>query len=757
MAVALEEKTRVKVATRLTLPKTFLAQAIVAKNTPLYANEARFKGFSYEDDIFPQARYAFKQYHTLYDTNEKFAEYFTKDFNRRNPQLLEQIAPETTAEEGYTVTEQTGQPATEPSATNRAGGGGLPFNMPGGSAPGFSFPRTIHNVPHAEKPDITIANSSGHVTEAGDPSKLVKTTSTGQIQEAGNPSKLVTANSSGVVREPGDFSKLVNTRGEAIKSSSIGGARNIKVPSEFSNLGSNIGSKLGIGANKGLNKIISGINNFGLGGGGAGSGSIFNRLGRFGRGGGGFFGKARATGGRAGSFIGKAKSKWKLALLGLLVPMMLVGMMTIPSSSSTTPATGTPTLSSDISKCEFTRGQENPSAAKFQSSTLLSYIQEASLKSSIPPAVFAAFIRVESPSSSGMSDSQIANYANNCAESPTGALGIMQIQPPGTTSARGDPASCDDCIDAGAKLVGKTVSTLTRADYCDPRTNIIIGAGWILKKMSNIGYGDGTKWDPSWTNDPKAITALVNTYYGDVLYPDVNTGPHNYATDVQTSIQNCQATASSGPLPPPADGNYQTAMAGFGIEMKNGFANDEYKWAFEILNKAVGMFPKFQEKIHTACSNITLEPTAGISHADNCDIPLSTGTGETFFKYLVIHELAHKINTTGWIYNSSIIATRAADAAQDTKNNNGFLTYYSEHAARATDKICGSGDNDGNRADEEFADSVAYYVNNQTSEQNMHVANDAKGMCGVKWGDNPFAGGTRFTKHYEYITIVLQQ
>lgn len=201
-----------------------------------------------------------------------------------------------------------------------------------------------------------------------------------------------------------------------------------------------------------------------------------------------------------------------------------------------------PTGSSDIRSCQFTRGGNTPKEASFVSKDLLNYIQEASSKSSIPPAVFAAFIRVESPATSGMSDSQIANYSANCAQSGTGALGIMQIQPPGTTSARGDPASCDDCIDAGAKLVGKTVATLTKADYCDPRTNIIVGAGWILKKMSKLGYGDGTAWNPDWTDDKEAIKALVNTYYGCFNYGGARdcTGPYNYADDVWTSVQSCK-------------------------------------------------------------------------------------------------------------------------------------------------------------------------------------------------------------------------
>ncbi|OGE18663.1 hypothetical protein A3J19_03825 [Candidatus Daviesbacteria bacterium RIFCSPLOWO2_02_FULL_41_8] len=332
----------------------------------------------------------------------------------------------------------------------------------------------------------------------------------------------------------------------------------------------NFSSPAGLSIKTGLNKVAGSLKNMFGGianlGGRSGleainhGGNFFSNMsgaksrfaGRFGRNGGGrgLFGRFGSGGGGKNSL---AANRSKLAIFGMIGFMMLVGIitMTAPSATPGQAAPVTPPAGGsggDISSCKFSRAN---SSTQFQSPLLLSFIQEAAQKANIPPVVLAAFIRVESPASSSMPDDQISNYSAKCAQSSTGALGIMQIQPPGTTSARGDPASCDDCIDAGAKLVGKTVSTMTRQDYCDPRTSIIVGAGWILKKMSMLGYGDGTKWDPAWTNDRKAIEALVNTYYGCLIYGDPIvecTGSYNYADDVSASISQCKP--SSGPQQP---------------------------------------------------------------------------------------------------------------------------------------------------------------------------------------------------------------
>jgi len=195
----------------------------------------------------------------------------------------------------------------------------------------------------------------------------------------------------------------------------------------------------------------------------------------------------------------------------------------------------------DIASCQFYRSDHNPPSAKYKSSVLMGYIQEASSLTNIPAVVLAGFIRVESPSSVNFNDEQIRNYScDKYNTSETGALGIMQIQPQGTKGHDG-PA-----VQNGARLLGLDYNSLTKDDYCDVRKNIIMGAGFILKKMSYLKYGNGTKWESGWTNQKDAIDALAESYYGCVKYPVCENrdgsggGPHSYGDDVWKSIKTCQ-------------------------------------------------------------------------------------------------------------------------------------------------------------------------------------------------------------------------
>ena len=208
------------------------------------------------------------------------------------------------------------------------------------------------------------------------------------------------------------------------------------------------------------------------------------------------------------------------------------------------------TTGSEISQCKFTRSDQNPKELNYKSNALLQYFQNASNLTGIPSMVLAAFMRVESPGLTNFSDEQITNY--QCAKSPTGALGVMQIQPKGT---RGHDAAA---VANGSRLLGIPYDLLDEADYCDVKKSIVIGAGFILTKMSYNGFGDGTKWDSSWTNNRSAIDSLVKGYYGCLEYggsdPLKCEGPYNYGNDVFTSIQACQALPTT-PIYNPGGGS----------------------------------------------------------------------------------------------------------------------------------------------------------------------------------------------------------
>lgn len=539
------------------LKANFISEALKWKADPRHANDLYFAGLRYEPFIFHQARLTFPAYDKRFPVpdNRGFTENFAKDLRNpvRNRELLKIINPDSVTPEieaantqfqaaaqaeQQALAQTTGQPVGQPFSLTPA--------MPTVAMP--AVPRIVINPPVT--PIGGKEGGTGLGTAATNKSVPAAETPTVSQPPISTPNPPRTVSQPSQVKSAADFqNKPASINFSAVRSRIGGGIF------KAAQAGLETANPFLKRAGNGLVNGLMGIANPGGFGGGGGTGSR-SILGRFT--GGGTRGRFGGIVRRGESSIGKAQSKRLLLFFfGIILFGALVGLIASSSSPTTPVPTGPIPVTTNISQCKFSRAGVS---TQFQSSALLGYIQEASQKSTIPPTVLAAFIRVESPSSSDMSNDQIANYANNCAESPTGALGIMQIQPPGTTSLRGDPASCDDCIDAGAKLVGKTVSTLTRQDYCDPRTSIIVGAGWILKKMSKLSYGDGTKWDPIWTNNSDAIKALVNTYYGCLDYGGATdcTGPYNYATDVLTSIQGCQAQSvpSAGTTSCPINGGY---------------------------------------------------------------------------------------------------------------------------------------------------------------------------------------------------------
>lgn len=443
------------------------------------------------------------------------------------------------------------QPSTEASAgqaipaqtpVGTAAGAGVP-GLPSFSSRSFSprFPGVIHNVPHApelSKPEIFVANKSGVVREAGDPSKLVTANKGGVVKEA-PPSKIFIANKSGsVVRE------------HTITPSQGFNQRSFKMPSSFTNAAKNFSSTAqrftrgnldGIG--RGLGKMVKGA---GRGIAGPGLTSAYKGLGKVGNGGLNAFGRlSNLTGPKFGG-VSKLKGfgtgkKVILAfsLFGLFFGFSLIAGIINPNSTPSSQAASIST--GDLSSCQFTRGDISPTAASYQSKLLMTYFTEAETATSVPATVLAAIARVESPSSVNWTDT---NLGDNCPESGDGALGIMQLV--SHFSPRTD-AICRDCIALGASYLNKTVDQLTQADYCNPKTSIFLGAGFILKKLSYLGYGDGTKWDPAWTNNKEVTDKMINSFYGCLNYPSCTSGPHNYGEDVWTSIQSCKPSAAYSP------------------------------------------------------------------------------------------------------------------------------------------------------------------------------------------------------------------
>ncbi len=71
------------------------------------------------------------------------------------------------------------------------------------------------------------------------------------------------------------------------------------------------------------------------------------------------------------------------------------------------------------------------------------------------------------------------------------------------------------------------------------RTSVFLASGFVLKKLQYAGFGDGERWDPSWTTNKDVINAVARGYYGCLRYPSCASGPHSYGDDLWTSLQNC--------------------------------------------------------------------------------------------------------------------------------------------------------------------------------------------------------------------------
>lgn len=501
--------------------------------------------------------------------------------------------------------EETNQPETASeqmaSTGDSTAGGGMPYTgMPSGGSYASRSPRIIYQIPE-EKSKLVTTDRYGNIKETPGPSKLVIADKSGNVvgehtvgpqssipQSPGPEArpKLVMAGKSGAPIEPGKtglsladrHDRIISGPGAEAKPTKIltandrgivTGVRNIQSPSWLKAFGSD--SK--IFANRNLPKIFDGLKGIG---GGVGNGllnaasggttGVYN-LGK------GMGNRALNAGANAGNRYSRfrkrtralsrsasqnlKKSFGRKAAIGGFIGFFSIAFLTGMSGAGA-PGGGTsgPTVpipipggapSSNISSCKFMRSGDTTKELTYKSPLLLSYIQEASNITGIPPVVLAAFIRVETPSTVVKNDDEIRNLSSvaTCPKSKTGALGVMQLQPKGTTGHD------EGAITNGAKLIGKNYDQLTEEDYCDVRKNIIMGAGFILKKMTYKTpdfpktYGDGTKWDPVWTKDKEAIRKLVNGYYGCLVYggadPTKCEGPFNYGDDVWASIQNCQA------------------------------------------------------------------------------------------------------------------------------------------------------------------------------------------------------------------------
>lgn len=462
--------------------------------------------------------------------------------------------------------------------------------------------------------------------------------------------------------------------------------------------------------------------------------------------------------GRGGAGIARAAAPLLFnpyILIGIVVILILFVFILVltggpggigSQTGGTTPLPGT---IGNISSCQFTRGDQNPKSAPFKSQALLSYFQEAERMSGVPVVVLASIARVESPVSVVFTDDRLASFP--CPKSSTGALGLMQIQPPGT---KGHFA---DGVLLGASYLGKTPD---QVNYCDLRENIIVSAGFVLKKLQ-LGFriGDGKTWEPQWTNDQAVINKLAEGYYGCLRYPTCENkngqggGPYSYGGDLWESIQNCQQNqivfvGGGGSAPAP---NTQTLRGDiknqFGVEFESGFSSRVLTWAWEALWTAQQRSPNFFSLLRTRYSVVNIKAGAAITNTSGNTIMIkNTASGplysEPYFKQIFIHELGHVIYGPRYSPNPTFQSKINEAIVKD----GGTITAYAENSTEDPNRICGTPDAS-TKASEDFADSVSYFINSNQEELTYG--------CGIKNpGKNPFQTG-KYPNHLLFIQNLL--
>ncbi len=547
--------------------KEFVITALRWKALPRFAKEERYGAYRFKEFIYPWARFFFPRISKISFTDEAFLKEFSREDLSKYPIFQQEIADisKTSGEQSLIVNRANLQAAKEEAVIRQTAAVGTlekASTMSGSNRP----------------PSIRPSLTPHPATE--EPTPFTKTDEADAVEEA---QKIVTEKTP----VPETFNKAFENEPEHVTNPSVKlpGIQIPKAPPVLTSSLKNAASSGGIFFQRNIGKfltpqtlatgattVLGGIMGGGLTGGssmgvfaggitGASlpsfikSGAAGPMLSRAGNGAANFLSnfsgnlsgprftpRFRGTGVLKKFGTGR-KVALAFLLFGLFFGFSLIAGVLSPGNTPTSEAS--PIAPTDLASCKFTRGDRNPTVISYQSPKLLGYFQEATKITSVPAVVLASIARVESPSAVSLTDEGLTSMG--CPKSPTGALGLMQIQPPGTRGG------FSQGLELGASFLNKSLDQLTEADFCDTRTSIILSAGFILKKLQlGYGIGDGTKWDPSWNNNQDIIYKVASGYYGCLEYgggdPTKCSGPYNYGSDIWTSIQSCQPgpnTASS--------------------------------------------------------------------------------------------------------------------------------------------------------------------------------------------------------------------
>lgn len=180
----------------------------------------------------------------------------------------------------------------------------------------------------------------------------------------------------------------------------------------------------------------------------------------------------------------------------------------------------------NLASCQFTRGDQTPPATNYKSSKLLGYFQQVSQDTGVPASVLAGIARIETSSAVNYTDATLPSTFG--AISGTGAVGLMQVEPPGQTGH--DAAGWAKGLGFIQKYLNISAANINPYDTLQ---GIYIGAGEIASKA-------GGTWDPQKTYDTNYIHQLADHYYGCDRYYTCQGGRYSYGDDLWQSVNSCR-------------------------------------------------------------------------------------------------------------------------------------------------------------------------------------------------------------------------
>lgn len=448
-------------------------------------------------------------------------------------------------------------------------------------------------------------------------------------------------------------------------------------------------------------------------------------------------GAAAGTGAAAGATIGLP------VIIGIIVVLIVLVLIIALFGGGTTAQPSGQT--GNIASCTFYRGGDQTPGLRFGNPQMAHIVSEIAGKVGIPSAVLAGVMRVETASALASAD---LTYLTNDYDSHSSgvAYGVMQFTP--NTFLNTFNANRN----AMATLFGKTD---VKTDI-DPQSAMapqhilriysikdsLIAAAFKIKADKQSFNGQGP-WDQ------EALNEIARRYYGCLRYGPGGcaAGQFSYGEDLYNSFSKCQpsgGTTPSSPIAPSPPATFLELKEKLKTEFRIDFQSNYFttpegmrklQWAWEILWQARYYAPNFFNLLGT---DVIVKTHNATSERVGNAIFFSTNPGSFFlagteqqFKVLLIHELGHVIRGDGSKYDVVLSQVVNLDRSE-SGTANGYLTGYGQNPCFGTASI-----------DEDFSETVTYYINKRTPEQDLGCGKKSTGEI------NPLESG-KYPHHLNF-------